>query len=47
MDVTPTLGVNHVISGVVVAVGATDVVDVWVQQCWMRACTNIVRIINP
>ena len=26
--------------GVAVAVGATAAVDVWVQQCWMRACTN-------
>ena len=26
--------------GVVVAVGAATTVDVWVQQCWMRACTN-------
>ena len=26
--------------GVVVAVGATAVIDVRVQQCWMRACKN-------
>ena len=25
---------------VVVVVGATDVVVVWVQWCWMRACTS-------
>ena len=27
-------------NGVVVAVGAADAVVVWVQWCWMRACTN-------
>ena len=26
---------------VLVAVGAVDAVNVWVQQCWMRACTNL------
>ena len=31
-----------IVDGVVVlvAVGAVDAVDVWVQQCRMRACTN-------
>ena len=28
------------VDGVVVVVGAAAVVDVWVQQCWMRACKN-------
>ena len=27
--------------GVIVAVGATSVVVVWVQRCWMRACTSL------
>ena len=26
--------------GVVVVVGATTVVVVWVQRCWMKACTS-------
>ena len=29
-----------VADGVAVAVGIAIVVVVWVQQCWMRACTN-------
>ena len=39
-DVSMTDGVA-VADGVVVAVGVVDGVDVWVQQCQMRACTNL------
>ena len=29
------------VDGVVVAVGDAAVVVVWVQQCWIRACTSL------
>ena len=38
-EATTTDGVATM-DGVLVAAGAVVVVDVWVQQCWMRACTN-------
>ena len=38
-DVAAIVGVAAT-DGVVVAVGTAVAVDVWVQQCWMRACTN-------
>ena len=38
-DVAATDGVAAV-DGVAVAVGATTVLVVWVQRCWMRPCTS-------
>ena len=38
-DVAAADGVAAV-DGVVVAVGVVAIIDVWVQKCWMRACTN-------
>ena len=43
MTVDDIAGVVDVMdtSGVMVAFGAAAVIVVWVQQCWMRACTNM------
>ena len=38
-DVATTVGVEDA-DDVVVVVGATAVVVVWVQWCWMRPCTS-------
>ena len=38
-DVAAAVGVADA-DDVVVVVGATTVVVVWVQRCWMKACTN-------
>ena len=38
-DVAATVDVAAV-DGVVVGVGATAALVVWVQRCWMRSCTS-------